>query len=110
MVERINKNSKVYLLRQELDTVENHIDALKIKLGVKPDYSIGVGDPLVTSWSIDRVLLEQLEKRVASLKRALKRLDEGIYSICELCGKQINPERLAILHDTRLCIDCANKK
>ena len=109
MVEKTNEKSRVSLMTEELDAVENHIDSLKINLGVKPDYSRGVGDPLVTSRSIDRVLLRQLETRVASLKQALNRIDQGIYGICQQCGKQINPDRLAVLHDAKLCIDCARK-
>ena len=109
MVEKTNEKSHASLMTEELDAVENHIEALKKKLDVKPDYSLGVGDPRMTSWPIDLILLRQLERRVTSLKQALKRIDEGTYGICEQCGKQINPDRLAVLHDAKLCIDCARK-
>ena len=30
--------------------------------------------------------------------------------LCDICGKAINPERLAILPNTRRCVDCAREK
>jgi DnaK suppressor protein len=97
-------------LEQELAEVESQVTVIKEKLAAKPDYTRGVGDPRITSWELDRVLLEQLESRVESLKQAIQRMDEGTYGICESCGKQIHPDRLAVLPDTKLCIDCARKK
>jgi DnaK suppressor protein len=54
---------------------------------------IGVG----TSLEID---LERTE-------RALAKLDEGTYGLCDACGKPIAPKRLKAMPNVVLCIECA---
>ncbi len=50
---------------------------------------------------------EIVEKRIASVKRALGRIDDGSYGICVRCGEEIAPERLEARPEAALCIDCA---
>jgi DnaK suppressor protein len=52
-------------------------------------------------------LLEQLKKRAETLQQAISGDGDGTYGICEKCGKPIHPDRLAVLPDTRICIECA---
>lgn len=94
-------------LEQELEKLEDQIDILKSSLDEKPDYALGVGDPRISSWELDRALLKQLEDRAGILQEALANLDKGTYGICERCGKPIHPDRLAVLPETQLCIECA---
>jgi RNA polymerase-binding transcription factor DksA len=44
------------------------------------------------------------------IEDAKKRIDKGKYGVCIECEKEIDGERLAILPQTNLCIDCALKK
>ena len=44
------------------------------------------------------------DERVA---RALAKLDEGSYGMCDRCGKAIAPARLRAAPESVLCIDCA---
>lgn len=44
---------------------------------------------------------------VVQIDAALARLDAGQYGVCDRCGRQIDPERLAALPYTIYCIDCA---
>ncbi|MGC9348986.1 MAG: TraR/DksA family transcriptional regulator [Anaerolineae bacterium] len=55
-------------------------------------------------------MLERLRGRVDELEQALDRLGEGTYGVCERCGKRINPDRLAVLPDTTICVSCAQKE
>lgn len=51
--------------------------------------------------------LKDRERRtVLELIDALKRIDEGIYGICEDCGKSISEKRLQATPATTLCIEC----
>lgn len=52
----------------------------------------------------DFSLLEQLEAEIEDLDRALKKLDEGTYGLCEACGEEISADRLAALPGTRFCV------
>ena len=94
-------------LRNELEELRAQIAKLERALEEKPDYGLGQGDPAVTSWELNRALLQQLKDRAASLEEALSQLDEGTYGICEQCGERIHPDRLAVLPDTRICVRCA---
>jgi hypothetical protein len=50
-------------------------------------------------------VLEQIEAELADVERALERLDDGTYSVCELCGRPIGDARLETLPATRVCAD-----
>ena len=52
----------------------------------------------------DFSLLEQLEAELDDLDRALRKLDEGTYGICEACGEPIPAERLEAVPGARLCV------
>ena len=61
----------------------------------------------------------ELEKRLAleknvgeaksEIERALRKMDEGTYGTCDVCGKTIPPERLEALPQATLCLDCRAK-
>ena len=53
----------------------------------------------------DLSILEQVEAELADVEHALRRLDEGTYGTCEVCGKVIPEERLEALPATRLCLE-----
>jgi DnaK suppressor protein len=51
--------------------------------------------------------LKDRERRsIVELIDALKRIDEGIYGICEDCGKTISEKRLQAAPAATLCIEC----
>ena len=52
-------------------------------------------------------LVSQAQADLDDLNRAMARLDQGGYAICERCGSQIAEERLAARPATRTCIRCA---
>ena len=46
-------------------------------------------------------------EELAHINAALQRLDDGSYGICDNCGVEISPNRLAALPAATLCVDCA---
>jgi len=46
-------------------------------------------------------------REIASVKRALARIEDGIYGECVRCGEDIAPARLEARPEAALCIDCA---
>jgi DnaK suppressor protein len=46
-------------------------------------------------------------KEIASVKRALARIEDGTYGECVRCGEDIAPARLEARPEAALCIDCA---
>ncbi|HEX4800228.1 MAG TPA: TraR/DksA family transcriptional regulator [Sphingomicrobium sp.] len=48
-------------------------------------------------------------REIASVKRALARIDDGTYGECVRCGGAIAPARLDARPEAALCIDCARQ-
>lgn len=55
-------------------------------------------------------LLEQARDHLAKIDRAVQRLDEGSYGICERCGGPIGAARLAARPVATTCIGCTAGK
>ncbi|HUY23302.1 MAG TPA: TraR/DksA family transcriptional regulator [Acidimicrobiales bacterium] len=50
-----------------------------------------------------------LRETLADVERALAKLTDGSYGVCEDCGQPIDPLRLEAKPAARYCIDCAAK-
>ena len=55
---------------------------------------------------IDLTLQENARGALAKIDRALHKLDEGTYGLCDKCGKAIGKGRLEIAPYATLCVDC----
>ena len=51
-----------------------------------------------------------ISREIASVQRALKRIEEGTYGECVRCGDQIAPKRLEARPEAALCFDCASRE
>lgn len=47
-------------------------------------------------------------RRLAAVESALRRLDDGTYGVCEVCGEPIADGRLDALPATTRCVQCAS--
>ena len=50
-----------------------------------------------------------LEREIASVRRALARIDDGSYGECVRCGESIAAARLEARPEAALCINCARE-
>jgi RNA polymerase-binding protein DksA len=55
---------------------------------------------------IDLSLQDNARGTLAQVDRALEKLEEGTYGICDKCGKPIGEGRLEIAPYSALCVDC----
>lgn len=55
-------------------------------------------------------LLDQSRRHLSDLDLALRRLDEGAYGQCEVCGAPIPADRLTARPTARTCIGCASRR
>ena len=94
-------------LQQELNETLDEIARLEERLERKGDYGLGKGDPGIYEWEMCLALKQRAENKARSLEVALRKAEEGDYGICEVCGRPIDPARLAILPHTKRCITCA---
>jgi DnaK suppressor protein len=49
-------------------------------------------------------------KLIKKIKKALERIDNGTFGICETCGEDISIKRLKARPVTTQCIDCKTKE
>lgn len=45
-------------------------------------------------------------KLILKIREALKRIEDGVYGACEICGERIGEERLKARPVTTQCIEC----
>ena len=50
---------------------------------------------------------QNLEVSLARVERALARIDDGTYGVCESCGAPIPEGRLRAMPESTLCVECA---
>ena len=79
------------------------------ELGAAQGFGKRIGDG--TTEAISRLtdigVGRSLETGLARTERALAKLDDGTYGICDACGEPIAPARLRALPDSVLCVACA---
>ena len=49
-------------------------------------------------------------KLIVKIQEAIKRIDDGVFGICEVCTGPISEKRLMARPVTTLCIDCKTKQ
>lgn len=63
---------------------------------------------------LENNLRENLEendyKMLKQIEKALARIEDGTYNICEVCGNEIEIERLEMIPYATKCSKCAKKK
>lgn len=65
------------------------------------------GSTIAFELSQSATLLRDADARITELEAALRRLDDGRYGTCEVCGSPIAEARLEARPWTRFCIDHA---
>jgi RNA polymerase-binding transcription factor DksA len=74
-------------------------------------YPLELFDGLLTA-ERDHALRVHEDRKLAAVERALDVLhhDPEHYGLCEICGRQIDPDRLRIVPATRHCEDDAERQ
>ena len=70
-----------------------------------------LGDTATATYDreLDEGLEEGAQQTVDDIDATLRRIEEGSYGTCEVCGKPIGAERLSAIPWARLCIDDQRK-
>lgn len=55
-------------------------------------------------------MVERDKKLMLKIQKALQKIDEGTYGICETCGEDIDINRLKLRPVTELCIACKTRQ
>ena len=101
-------------LEARRDQTRDRIAALAAKpeLGAAQGFGKRIGDGTIEAVSrlTEIGVGNSLEITLARTERALAKLDEGTYGLCDACGEPIPPKRLRALPDGVLCLACAAKQ
>ncbi len=54
----------------------------------------------------NRSVEQTLELKLEKIKKAIQRLEDGKYGLCLECGEKIKDERLSIIPEAELCVEC----
>jgi DnaK suppressor protein len=99
------------VLRDRLEEIRGRIAALaktpEPGSGIGFGKRVGDGTTEAISRRNDIGIGTSLEVSEQRLVRALEKLGEGSYGVCDSCGKPIAPARLEVAPESVLCIDCA---
>ena len=95
--------------RRDRDRQRLGVLAERPELGSAVSFGKRIGDG--TSEAVSRLtdigVGESLERGLDRTERALTKLDEGTYGICDVCGEPISRGRLKAMPDGVLCLDCS---
>ncbi len=73
---------------------------------VQFDEESGEGDSMNVERERDLVLSAQAMASIDEIDRALAKIDQGTYGVCERCDQPIPEERLRALPHASLCVRC----
>lgn len=106
-------------LARERATALARAESLRRRLDEIGDASTRTGaddehDPEGATLAYERAqaqgLLVDARHELEALDRALARVEQGAYGVCERCGEPIAVERLDALPATTTCISCASSR
>jgi DnaK suppressor protein len=73
---------------------------------VQFDEESGEGDTLAVERERDLALSAQARAAIEEIDKALEKIIDGTYGVCEVCGEAIPKERLRALPYAALCVRC----
>src|SRR3954464_14055434 len=102
-------------VREELEARRDEIRARVAELAKAPErgeaqgFGKRIGDGTVEAISrlTEIGVGTSLEAGLERTERALAKLDEGTYGLCDICGQPIAEKRLAAMPDVVTCVTCA---
>jgi RNA polymerase-binding transcription factor DksA len=75
--------------------------------GISFGKRVGEGTSIAIERFTDVAIHDQLLQQLAAIEAALGRVAAGTYGRCEVCGREIAPERLEAIPWAATCVSCA---
>lgn len=76
------------------------------------DFEEGFADAAAATAERTEVLgiVENLARLLRNVDKALNKVEEGTYGLCESCGQEIGAARMEYRPTSRYCVDCKNRR
>ncbi|MCP5025026.1 MAG: TraR/DksA family transcriptional regulator [Actinomycetia bacterium] len=104
-----NHDDKRPILEEERAQLARRVDELTVggEVDLAFDNDFADRGQVTGEQGENYTLADSLQAQLNLVENALARLDDGTYGTCEICGKDINPERLEAMPAAGLCMDHA---
>ena len=96
--------------RRILETARRAQEELEALRGAERDPEFEEGAQAEHEQYTLSLLGEAQRRQVAMIDTALARIEAGEYGVCNDCGTEIDPRRLAALPFALLCAECASRR
>jgi DnaK suppressor protein len=102
-------------LRSRRDELSRELEGL-VEVPRDPMTAVSFGKRIGdgTTEAVERLnrtgVAQSISTSLEEVERALEKLDEGTYGVCDDCGEPIAPERLEAIPWTALCVRDASKR
>lgn len=99
-------------IKLKIKRLEEDVSILKEECKpVSPDNAIGRVSRMdaINNKSVSEAALRQTQEKLQRLKEAMSQVNNPDFFQCRECGSQIEPARILIMPESRLCVACARK-
>jgi DnaK suppressor protein len=105
------EKAKQQLLEERTKLVEQ-LEQLETSTYESIGYSNHIADDATDAFdqAVDVTLKRNAETSLEEVERALARLNDGTYGLCEACGARIDRARLEALPHARYCLECQARR
>lgn len=95
-------------LKERLTTLQGHIATANHTIIESSCQSGDQADMISanTQWMLNSSLLNQYELEVRDIMNSLEKIKHNTFGVCEMCGDDIDEERLWIKPHAKYCIVC----
>jgi DnaK suppressor protein len=100
------------ILKDIKDLRKDSIKTIKESTGELSHYTYHMADLGTDAQEREKkfMLASKSGRLVYHIDEALRRIKDGTYGKCHVCGKEISPARLQAVPHARMCIDCKSKE
>jgi DnaK suppressor protein len=94
-------NAFEFLVRENPGSIEDELG----EIAAGNDNHLGDLASATYDRELDVSLEEGVQQTLGDIELALKKIEDGTYGVCEVCGKPIGEQRLTAIPWARFCID-----
>lgn len=109
--DKLEEKKKTVL--EQLDSIGTPVDGAEANFNADfPDYGSSPEDNAieVADYTTNLSLEKELEEDLQNVEKALLKIKNGTYGVCDHCGRPIETERLNVRPESVMCLACQNGK
>ncbi len=107
---KIDKTNVIEMLQKKQGQLLKQIEELKeLTQPEAPDCAIGRVSRMdaINNRSINEAALRKKQTQLTKIEKALNEIDQPDFGLCRKCGKAIQPQRIMLMPESKLCVNCA---